>query len=153
MSHKDDPSLAVVHEEAQRGLDTQDKTSERIDTKAAATLAFTGLLITLTRHDERLFVSAGRITAVAAAVIALGAFFPWPRRRMLELKRLRRYLAKEAAETTRYLVLLKTGYEDRIASEISQRRLALRMALILVVVSMTLIALGATLSDTREVVR
>ncbi|KAB2346340.1 hypothetical protein [Actinomadura rudentiformis] len=61
--------------------------------------------------------------------------------------RLRRYLVKESVETIRYLVLLKTGYEDKIASEIVRRRLALRAALVIVVISMTFIALGATLSD------
>ncbi|MFI0448421.1 hypothetical protein [Actinomadura sp. 6N118] len=85
---------------------------------------------------------------MAAAVTALCAFFPWPRRRMMNLMRLRRYLVRESAETTRYLILVKTVYEDRLAPEISRRRLALRTALVIVVISMTLIALGATLSDT-----
>jgi hypothetical protein len=142
------PSLDAVSEEVERVLIEQRKRADGIDTKAGIALAFAGVLVAVTREDPRLLVICGRIVAAVAGVIALTVVFPWPEPEPLRPKVLLRRLESDARLTHDFLFLFKGRYHDAFRILIRRRRLGLRLTLVVLAISVTLLTLGVTLSKT-----
>lgn len=141
------PSRDTVSDEVERILGEQRKSCDSLDTRCGLALAFAGALVAVTREDPRLLVVCGRIVAAIAGVISLTAVFPWPEPEPLKPKRLLRHLEADAGVTIGFLLMFKARYYEACHLLLKWKRWGLRLSLALLAISVTLLALGVTLSD------
>lgn len=143
------PSLDVVSDEVERVLIEQRKRADGIDTKCGLALAFAGALVAVTRGDARLLMICGRIVAATAGVLALTVVFPWSEPEPIRPRRLLRHLESDAVTTQGFLLMFKGRYHEAFRILIKWKRWGLRLTLVVLAVSITLLTLGVTLSKLR----
>jgi hypothetical protein len=145
------PSLDTLSDEIERVIDEQRKRVDNIDTKCGLALAFAGALIALTREDARLLVVCGRAVAAVAGLVALAVVFPWDEPEPVRPKYLLRHIDSKMRPTRGFLFMFKARYYTALGLLFMRKRFGLRLAVVVLAISVTLLTLGVTLCKAKGV--
>jgi hypothetical protein len=139
------PSPELIASRVEAQLDVQLRHFDGLDNKAGIVLGFAGILVAIGNGATIALAVAGRVAAVAAAVLALWAFLPrkYP---VLDMRKLRdRYLRADLEFTTLHLLDTEIRMEERASALLDRKAFRLKLAVGLLATAALMIAAGTLL--------
>ncbi|MGH2827743.1 MAG: hypothetical protein ACRDKF_12305 [Actinomycetota bacterium] len=136
------PSLELIASRVETQLDFQLRHFDGLDNKAGIVLGFAGILVAIGNGATVALAVAGRVVAVAAAMLALWAFLPrkYP---VLDMRKLRnRYLRADLEFTKLHLLDTEIRMEERASSLLGLKAFRLKLAVGFLAVAVFLTAAG-----------